>query len=145
MVCSASQTGDRKLLCKMSLLESDLREYKVVRMVQFHDQDTGSCDKEVQVYSLKPNAWKRAPEFPRYINYCRSWGCLRFLVCSHSRFQVDVWVMKPYGIKESWLKLFSLKKSKVCRGLHHLAPLARSDSSSNQVFLCRAKIFCCMT
>ncbi|GMY35324.1 F-box protein CPR1 [Fagus crenata] len=35
-------------------------------------------------------------------------GCLTIL-CIHNNFRLDVWVMKEYGVKESWMKLYSVQ------------------------------------
>ena len=35
-------------------------------------------------------------------------GCLTIL-CNHNRHRLDVWVMKEYGVQESWTKLYSVQ------------------------------------
>lgn len=52
-------------------------------------------------------------------------GCLCMIVNYHST-RVDVWVMKEYGLKESWCKLFSLMESPDLRSLKCLRPLGYS-------------------
>lgn len=56
-------------------------------------------------------------------------GCLCLLANFRGR-RVDVWVMKDYGIKESWTKLFSVVQQDVIGVLRSLKPLAYSKSGS---------------
>lgn len=60
-------------------------------------------------------------------------GCLCILANYH-RVRVDVWVMKEYGVKESWTKLFSVAQPKVIRSFEYVRPLAYSKSG-NEVLL----------
>ncbi|PON58766.1 hypothetical protein TorRG33x02_290210 [Trema orientale] len=94
-----------------------------------------SFDSEVKVYSLKAKAWKRVKDFP-YLRHkgahCvhpdygdrgfhMNLGVLGDCLCVISNYTsnrtkdfrkrksdcVDIWVMKEYGVKESWTKLYS--------------------------------------
>ena len=47
-------------------------------------------------------------------------GCL-CAICNYDQVSVDVWVMKEYGVKESWTRLLSVQKTKA-----FLRPLAYS-------------------
>ncbi|GMJ14543.1 CONSTITUTIVE EXPRESSER OF PR GENES 1, CONSTITUTIVE EXPRESSER OF PR GENES 30 [Hibiscus trionum] len=60
-------------------------------------------------------------------------GCL-CVVANHGDARVDLWVMKEYGVKESWTILFSLAREDVIGPLRFLKPLAYSRSG-NQVLL----------
>ncbi|TYI23689.1 hypothetical protein ES332_A06G182300v1 [Gossypium tomentosum] len=65
-------------------------------------------------------------------------GCL-CVVANHGDARVDLWVMKEYGVKESWTILFSLASEDVIGSLRFLKPLAYS-SCGNQVLLEHDKI-----
>ncbi|XP_030471182.2 F-box protein CPR1-like [Syzygium oleosum] len=54
-------------------------------------------------------------------------GCL-CLSINDSHMGVDVWIMKEYGLKESWAKLFSIPQSEVSRSLGFVRPLAFSHN-----------------
>ncbi|XP_039169925.1 F-box protein CPR1-like [Eucalyptus grandis] len=50
-------------------------------------------------------------------------GCL-CLSINGNHMGVDVWIMKEYGLKDSWIKLFSIPQSEVARTLDFVRPLA---------------------
>ncbi|KAJ4822580.1 hypothetical protein Tsubulata_018839 [Turnera subulata] len=52
-------------------------------------------------------------------------GCL-CLVCNYRSVGVDVWMMKEYGVKESWTKLFTVHNMKSVGKLVFLRPLVYS-------------------
>ncbi|EOY28895.1 hypothetical protein QUC31_013296 [Theobroma cacao] len=52
-------------------------------------------------------------------------GCL-CAVCNYNQEFVDVWVMKEYGMKESWTRLLSVQKTRAINALTFLRPLAYS-------------------
>ncbi|KAF5474930.1 hypothetical protein F2P56_006782 [Juglans regia] len=54
-------------------------------------------------------------------------GCL-CLLFNYDNDYVDVWVMKEYGLKESWTKLFNVSQSTLNRAFGHVMPLAYSKS-----------------
>ncbi|KAM7522691.1 hypothetical protein LguiA_012593 [Lonicera macranthoides] len=52
-------------------------DYKVVRMVQFYEEDAKhSFRSEVSIYSMKPDSWRRIGDFPYYFTYERVSGVL---------------------------------------------------------------------
>ncbi|KAA8516859.1 hypothetical protein F0562_017323 [Nyssa sinensis] len=107
-------------------------EYKLVRLVQFYVDDDDSFDSEVKVYNLKSNSWRRIPDFPYYLRYKLVngvlGGCLS-IFCNYYSDQVDIWVMKEYGVKESWINLFSVSQPTVIRSFEYVKPIAYSNSS----------------
>lgn len=60
-------------------------------------------------------------------------GCL-CMVVNYQNSVVDVWVMKEYGSKDSWCKLFTLVQSREMRSLKSLRPLGYS-SDGDKVLL----------
>ncbi|KAI3774432.1 hypothetical protein L1987_48987 [Smallanthus sonchifolius] len=54
-------------------------------------------------------------------------GCLS-MVCNYPKSNVDVWVMKSYGVKDSWRKLISTADVKIVRDLDFLRPIVYSKS-----------------
>ncbi|KAG2688546.1 hypothetical protein I3760_09G100800 [Carya illinoinensis] len=61
-------------------------------------------------------------------------GCV-CMVANYNYLHVDVWVMKEYGVKESWAKLFTVAKNEVLGGaLRYLKPLAYSKSGEEVLF-----------
>jgi len=158
-------------------------DYKVVRIIQFFEQNPDLYDSEVKVYSLKTGSWRRIADFPReyYLSYKRAsgvyvngylhWvvarkpesdgtqlivafdlgseecrvvpqpkystgefhlnvGVLQGWLCVMSNypyFRTDVWVMKEYGVKESWVKLFTVSQRKV-GPFDYVRPLAMKGS-----------------
>ncbi|KAL3587306.1 hypothetical protein D5086_014173 [Populus alba] len=64
-------------------------------------------------------------------NFYIDLGVLRGCLCFLANFlgeRVDVWMMKDYGVKESWTKLFSVAQYEVIGFLRSLKPLAYSKS-----------------
>ncbi|XP_038715896.1 F-box protein CPR1-like isoform X2 [Tripterygium wilfordii] len=57
-------------------------------------------------------------------------GCLSAL-CNYNSQCVDVWVMKEYGVKESWTKLFKVEQPR----LQFLKALAYSEKGDQVLFL----------
>ncbi|XP_022723214.1 F-box protein CPR30-like, partial [Durio zibethinus] len=60
-------------------------------------------------------------------------GCL-CAIANYDHVRVDLWVMKEYGVKESWTKLFSIASEEVIGSLRFVKPLAYSRSG-DQVLL----------
>lgn len=56
------------------------------------------------------------------------------MVCNYCNAHVDVWVMKEYGVKESWSKLFKLSQSNITGSFGRLVPLAYSKSGDKVLF-----------
>lgn len=54
-------------------------------------------------------------------------GCLT-VVCNYPKKKVDVWVMKSYGVKESWSKLISTADVKLMVELEILRPIVYSKN-----------------
>uniref|UniRef100_A0A2N9F4C0 F-box domain-containing protein n=1 Tax=Fagus sylvatica TaxID=28930 RepID=A0A2N9F4C0_FAGSY len=54
-------------------------------------------------------------------------GCLTIL-CHRYRHRLDVWVMKEYGVKDSWMKLFSVTQPETIRSFDYVRPVAYSKS-----------------
>jgi F-box interacting protein len=54
-------------------------------------------------------------------------GCLT-IHCNRYRHRLDVWVMKEYGVKESWTKLFSVMQPETIRSFDYVRPVAYSKS-----------------
>ncbi|OMO64709.1 hypothetical protein COLO4_31895 [Corchorus olitorius] len=63
-------------------------------------------------------------------------GALGGCLCAVANYdvRVDIWKMKEYGVKESWIKLLSLTREDVIGSLRFMKPLAYS-SSGDQVLL----------
>ncbi|KAA8516862.1 hypothetical protein F0562_017320 [Nyssa sinensis] len=55
-------------------------------------------------------------------------GCLS-IFCNYYSVRVDIWVMKEYGVKESWTNLFSVSQPTVIRSFEYVGPIAYSKSS----------------
>ncbi|KAJ7967793.1 F-box protein [Quillaja saponaria] len=166
--------------------DSGNEDYKVVRMLQFYDINDNH-EKIVEVFSLKSNAWKRAPDFPYFLYWGYQWGtyangnlhwllseqhinilqlivafdisvekyrqmplpnisdyfllklrefegCLCLLCIYGAHEKIDVWVMKQYGVKESWVKMYSLAETQLERGFDYIVPLAYS-MNGEELFL----------
>ena len=47
-------------------------------------------------------------------------------ICNYDQVSVDVWVMKEYGVKETWTRLLSVQKTRAINTLTFLRPLAYS-------------------
>ncbi|KAK9070944.1 hypothetical protein SSX86_009512 [Deinandra increscens subsp. villosa] len=54
-------------------------------------------------------------------------GCL-CMVCNYPKTNVDIWVMKSYGVKDSWSRLISTSDGKIVRELDFLRPIVYSKS-----------------
>ncbi|XP_044497304.1 F-box protein CPR1-like [Mangifera indica] len=46
------------------------------------------------------------------------------VILNYDQVKVDVWMMKEYGVKETWSKLFSIERSKSISSFRFLKPLA---------------------
>ncbi|WCJ28138.1 F-box protein CPR1 [Euphorbia peplus] len=76
------------------------------------------------------------PEIPGK-NFNMEIGVLESRLCFIANFQcknVDLWVMKEYGVKESWTKLFSIVQQEGAGIIRSLKPLAYSKSG-NEVLI----------
>ncbi|KAH7836497.1 hypothetical protein Vadar_002088 [Vaccinium darrowii] len=62
-----------------------------------------------------------------HMNITELGGCLCIL-CTYDQVRVDAWVMKDYGVKESWNKLFSIAQPEVIWSFRFMIPLAYSKS-----------------
>ncbi|XP_013463137.2 F-box protein CPR1 [Medicago truncatula] len=56
-------------------------------------------------------------------------GCLSMIV-NYQTTKIDVWVMKEYGSRDSWCKIFTLVKSRFTLRLKSLRPLGYSSDGS---------------
>ncbi|KAK4715791.1 hypothetical protein R3W88_014129 [Solanum pinnatisectum] len=90
------------------------------------------CDIHVKIYSLKSDSWRALDDYQgEMLHWVTSvddgWDIMSidlvdekwrkveqpllgsdfYVLCSHEK--TDVWVMKEYGVKESWTKLYSIK------------------------------------
>ncbi|XVF39336.1 hypothetical protein PTKIN_Ptkin01aG0026400 [Pterospermum kingtungense] len=106
-------------------------DYKVVRIVQKETNcvsGSPSLITEVKVYSLKTNSWRSCEESPNYYilekhhrielldnmerqKYNIALGALRGCFCAMATGfdnKVHVWMMKDYGVKESWMLMCCL-------------------------------------
>lgn len=54
-------------------------------------------------------------------------GCL-CLSINRNHMGVDVWIMKEYGLRDSWSKLFSIPQPEVARPLGFVRPLAYAEN-----------------
>ncbi|CAK9164257.1 unnamed protein product [Ilex paraguariensis] len=54
--------------------DSNLDDYKVVRIVQFYYEECDSFSSEVKVYSLKSNSWRTVQQLPYYLCFTCQWG-----------------------------------------------------------------------
>ncbi|GMY33617.1 F-box protein CPR1 [Fagus crenata] len=54
-------------------------------------------------------------------------GCLT-IFCHRYRHRLDVWVMKEYGVKDSWMKLFSVTQPETISSFDFVIPVAYSKS-----------------
>lgn len=61
------------------------------------------------------------------VNLCVLGGCLS-MVCNYPKKHVDIWVMKSYGVKDSWTKLISTADVKLIKESDFLRPIAYSKS-----------------
>ncbi|CAL5344395.1 unnamed protein product [Camellia sinensis] len=77
-------------------------EYRLVPQPEFSDEDFYICVGELD-------------------------GCL-CIFCNYDQVRFDVWVMKDYGVKESWSKLFSIAKPQGIRLFDSVTPVAYSKS-----------------
>ncbi|XP_021723783.1 F-box protein CPR30-like [Chenopodium quinoa] len=59
-------------------------------------------------------------------------GCLCLLTVNHRHSSVDVWIMKEYRVKESWVKLLDVSDSVVTRSLK-VVPFAYGKNSEDDV------------
>ncbi|XP_059632197.1 F-box protein CPR1-like [Cornus florida] len=169
-------------------------DYKVVKMVQYYGKDDHLLDRElkdfreVKVYSMKSNSWRRVKDFPYYLSKYQISGvfisgalhwvvnqrsespsCMAALIASFDigseeyglvpmpefsdkNFYMtlidlgiclcvfceyvshaDVWVMKEYGVEESWTKLLSIAKGGEIMSFHHRMPVAYSNSGKEVI------------
>lgn len=76
------------------------------------------------------------PEFSNehfHVNLAILGGCLS-MVCHYPKKNVDIWVMKSYGVKDSWTKLISTTDVKLIRELDFLRPVLYSKSGDEVLF-----------
>lgn len=79
------------------------------------------------------------PVVPKYD--CSFWtlgvlkGCLCSIFCTNQRPLVDVWVMKEYGVAESWIKLLTMSALWVVGGMPIYKPLCMSASGELLVMI----------
>ncbi|KAL7244348.1 hypothetical protein ACSBR1_016565 [Camellia fascicularis] len=78
------------------------KEYRLIPQLEFSDEDFYICVGELD-------------------------GCL-CIFCDYDQVRFDVWVMKDYGVKEPWSKLFSIAKPQGIRLFDSVTPVAYSKS-----------------
>ncbi|XP_059631104.1 F-box protein CPR1-like [Cornus florida] len=83
-------------------------------------------DLGVEKYRLLPGSDRMTVYNDYHMNVRVLGGCL-CLIC-HYDGEVDIWVMKEYGVKESWTKLFSVELRSVFRCSVSVRPLVYSKS-----------------
>lgn len=158
-------------------------DYKLLRIVQYVNENDGSYKSEVVIFSLRMNEWRKIEDFPYHLCYRREWGvfvsgalhwavtplspssekvvivafdlesekyrvvphpdgvdnntymnvgvlggCLS-VICSCFRVGLSIWVMKEYGVKESWVKLISIAPD-VISYFAYVRPLAYSKDGN---------------
>ncbi|KAA8516856.1 hypothetical protein F0562_017326 [Nyssa sinensis] len=76
-------------------------------------------------YTLVPQ-----PEYSHkdFIMYLGVLGENLSIFCNYYLVRIDIWVMKEYGVKESWTKLFSFAQPSVIRSFQYMRPIAYSKS-----------------
>ncbi|WRX26193.1 F-box domain - like 10 [Theobroma cacao] len=126
-------------------------DYKVVKMFR---SKTQNCFK-VMIYSLKANSWRRIKDCPydiftnyndgAYVNGSLHWvgdeideffgGVLGGYLCVSRRYStcsieehVNLWVMKEYGVKETWTELLHLSRDEWLTNIFHTRAIAYSRS-----------------
>ena len=50
-------------------------------------------------------------------------GCLS-ISCNYFQVHVDVWVMKEYGMKDLWVKMYTVGQSRVIKSFEFVLPIA---------------------
>ncbi|KAK9945748.1 hypothetical protein M0R45_011247 [Rubus argutus] len=155
-------------------------DYKLVRIVEFHNIDRKLVGSEVKLYSLRGNSWKRIQSLPctgisYYSHAVPLNGALHWLVnhrshsneervltldlatetfkefptpfaeidcgiglevlgsnlcicVNHFGTQNDVWLMKKYGVADSWTPLYTIKQEAVDWLLEYCRPLVFSNT-----------------
>lgn len=164
-------------------------DYKVIRVIEFIDDDKNWLGSESRVYSLKSNSWKKIKVFPYCLPFGQQWGvpleggfhtvvkknrdcdwpkvlvsidfatedyktlplpdipdeklvelslerlgkCLCLVVLSKT-FHLEFWVMKEYGVGESWTKLLCTPAPGVDVPIVHMHILAYSKCGKKILF-----------
>ncbi|XP_059658742.1 F-box protein CPR1-like [Cornus florida] len=96
--------------------DSDGDDYKVV-VRQGEAKLIVAFDLGIEEYRLVPQPDYLYEDIDMFVGSLG--GCL-CINCNYARDRVDVWVMKEYGVKESWTKLFSVEQ------FNYVRPLAYS-------------------
>ncbi|XP_026437285.1 F-box protein CPR1-like [Papaver somniferum] len=118
--------------------DSRIDDYKMIRVVNFANEDD-SC--EVRVYTLGNDSWKSLGFIPYHLSYGRAPGSaqpeslsekfhvsvcgfesLLCLLANNFQVHMDIWVMKEYGIRDSWTKLFRISQPTDIRLFHYVKP-----------------------
>ncbi|MBA0609935.1 hypothetical protein Godav_010850 [Gossypium davidsonii] len=132
-------------------------------MVQSHGNNDEYFHSEAKVYSLRTNCWRRIKDVCFYHKFSREFGflannALHWMVFKtpQSRNQelvgfdlgseefptyreinnvvVDVWIMKEYGVKQSWIKSISWNEPHNISDSPVAAPLAFSKNGNKVLF-----------
>lgn len=84
-----------------------------------------SFDLGCEEYGLVPQ-----PEFthPRFYADVEALGGCLSLICNYYLTHIDIWVMKEYGVKESWTKLISMAQPGTLRSFQNVRPIGYSKS-----------------
>ncbi|XP_059646513.1 F-box protein CPR1-like [Cornus florida] len=82
-------------------------------------------DLGIEQYRLVPLPEFSDENFRMYVDVLG--GCLS-LLCNYARVRAEVWVMKEYGVKESWTKLFCVAQPTIIRSFRYVRTLAYSKT-----------------
>ncbi|PPS14606.1 hypothetical protein GOBAR_AA05985 [Gossypium barbadense] len=126
-------------------------DYKVVRMVQSDKDYSGHCRYGAEVYSLRSKESLagfdlaseefRSVELPDFcldepfwfgIEALGGYLCLSAVHSELGDIVADVWIMKEYGVKESWIKLISWNQPHYIPSV--VVPLAFSKNGKKVLF-----------
>jgi len=106
--------------------------YKVVSVFCYGRKCNVACKTQVKVHTLGTDSWRTIKDFPskfrcdrhgvfvsgtvNWLTYCNSSRDLCAIVSLHlgNESFTDVWLMKEYGNKDSWIKLIRLPSNCLC-------------------------------
>ncbi|KAL2932211.1 Hydroquinone glucosyltransferase [Bienertia sinuspersici] len=97
--------------------------------------------KEIVAFDLRTEEYKVVPQ-PKYSRGAKEFfviegvldGCL-MMQALYPKIRTDVWIMKEYGVKESWTKLFTIPQYE-CIGFYEaLKPITYSKKSGSEEVL----------
>lgn len=80
----------------------------------------------------QPNYGAREKDFVLDVGALEGHMCL---MCNYDLVKVDVWMMKEYGLKESWSKMFSIDRCRSISSFRFLRPLICSNEDGGDKVL----------